>query len=166
MKKFALYQVEALAKRKKYEKSLETEIVRTRAMQQYNVGRTRPFFTLDILLKQYKLTHAQMDTLKPIRTAPNPHQPGEMRFYSIKDVEVRAVVSMHAAWFSWLFFTKKLAEKVKASGAVPSTETDIVRSKAMERYNVSSPSLQARHTPEDLDCHPVDSRPNGYHHSN
>lgn len=31
-----------------------------------------------------------MDTIKPVRTAPNPYNPGgEMRFYSVADVEVR-----------------------------------------------------------------------------
>lgn len=37
MKKFALWEVQSLDKRIQYEKSLEVEIVRTRAMEQYGV---------------------------------------------------------------------------------------------------------------------------------
>ncbi|KIP07347.1 hypothetical protein PHLGIDRAFT_424357 [Phlebiopsis gigantea 11061_1 CR5-6] len=70
MKKFARSQVEHLARRLEYEKSLSVEIVRTRAMNEYS------------------LTPDQMDTLIPMRTAPNPYKPGtEMRFYNVKDVE-------------------------------------------------------------------------------
>ncbi|GJE92065.1 hypothetical protein PsYK624_082180 [Phanerochaete sordida] len=70
MKKYYLSQVEFLSAQLKFQKNLDVEIVRSRAIERYD------------------LTPALMDTLVPIKTKPNPHNPGtEMRFYSVKDVE-------------------------------------------------------------------------------
>ena len=88
MKKYALSQIQALARRLEYEKSLEVEIVRTRAIEQYGVC-ARAFVLSGIrLIICFQLTPAAMDMLVPIRTKPNPFKPGtEMRFYNVKDVE-------------------------------------------------------------------------------
>lgn len=45
MKKFSRYQVEALARRLDFEKSLAVEIVRTRAMEKYDVSAHSLFST-------------------------------------------------------------------------------------------------------------------------